>query len=94
MLEILPENIIIENFYWGKFTFFKVCKVFFLTKENFNLKFIYKFDRIFKYSYNFGLANSPRQKGNSNDETKYPSKLPTSSLHGHYNWFQIFDWFN
>ena len=23
MLEILPENIIIENFYWSKFTFFK-----------------------------------------------------------------------
>ena len=24
MLEILPENIIIENFYWSKFTFFKI----------------------------------------------------------------------
>jgi len=68
-------------------------KIIFMMPRDFEYE-SYKFDRMFKYSYNFGLANSPRQKGNSNDETKYPSKLPTSSLHGHYNWFQIFDWFN
>lgn len=26
MLEILPENIILENFYWSKFNFFRIEK--------------------------------------------------------------------